>query len=114
MYVLSELNCIIDLIDYVQTVLSLSDQLELFKDYITKLKKIAGEERSSTILREGLVTVFTGSNDITNTYFLTPLRQSHYDVPSYIDLLLSYASTFVQVKKTQKNRTWLKNEKLYK
>ncbi|KAI3464803.1 hypothetical protein Pfo_021466 [Paulownia fortunei] len=78
------------------SVLSLSDQLELFKDYIAKLKQIAGEERSSEILRESLIAVVAGSNDITNTYFGTPLRQSHYDVPSYIELLLSYASSFVQ------------------
>ncbi|KAL0360517.1 UNVERIFIED_CONTAM: GDSL esterase/lipase EXL1 [Sesamum radiatum] len=80
----------------VASVLSLTDQLALFKDYITKLKKIAGEERSSKILQESLVIVVAGSNDITNTYFGTPLRQSHYDVPSYTELLVSYASSFVQ------------------
>ncbi|KAI3464802.1 hypothetical protein Pfo_021465 [Paulownia fortunei] len=80
----------------IASVLSLSDQLELFKDYITRLKKVAGEEKTSKILRESLIAVVTGSNDITNTYFGTPLRQSHYDVPSYTELLVSYASSFVQ------------------
>ncbi|KAK4429411.1 GDSL esterase/lipase EXL1 [Sesamum alatum] len=78
------------------SVLSLMDQLALFKDYITKLKSIAGEERSSKILQECLVVVVAGSNDVTNTYFGTPLRRSHYDVPSYTELLVSYASSFVQ------------------
>ncbi|KAK4390820.1 GDSL esterase/lipase EXL3 [Sesamum angolense] len=84
------------LTSHLVSVLSLTDQLALFKDYITKLKKIAGEERSSKILQESLVILVAGSNDITNTYFGTPLRQSHYDVPSYTELLVSYASSFVQ------------------
>ncbi|KAG8377955.1 hypothetical protein BUALT_Bualt08G0087600 [Buddleja alternifolia] len=78
------------------SVLSLSDQLEMFKDYITKLEKIAGEERTSKIISESLYIVVTGSNDITNTYFGTPLRKSRYDFSSYTDLLVSYGSSFVQ------------------
>ncbi|KAI3464804.1 hypothetical protein Pfo_021467 [Paulownia fortunei] len=78
------------------SVLSLSDQLEMFKDYIRKLEQIVGYERTSTILSESLIVVVAGSNDITNTYFGTPLRKSHYDVSSYTDLLVSYASSFMQ------------------
>ncbi|KAL8059263.1 hypothetical protein ABFX02_03G073900 [Erythranthe guttata] len=77
------------------SVLSFSDQLELFKEYISKLKKIAGDEKSSAILRESLFLV-DGGNDYTITYFGTPFRKFQYDVPSYTDLLVSYASTFVQ------------------
>ncbi|KAK6118819.1 hypothetical protein DH2020_047432 [Rehmannia glutinosa] len=80
----------------IASVLSLTDQLELFREYITKLKKIAGDEKSSEILKESLIVLITGSNDITNTYFLTPFRQPHYDVPSYTELQVSYASSFVQ------------------
>ncbi|KAL7155519.1 hypothetical protein ABFS83_03G080100 [Erythranthe nasuta] len=75
-------------------VLSLSDQLEMFKDYIVRLKKIVGDERSSAILKESIVAVSSGSNDIWNTY--SNVRQFQYDVPSYTDLLVRYASTFVQ------------------
>lgn len=82
-----------------QSVLSLPDQLELFKGYITKVKKIAGEERLSKILNESLIAVVTGSNDISNTYFITPFRKLHYDIPSYVELLVSYASSFVRVRK---------------
>ncbi|KAK6118820.1 hypothetical protein DH2020_047433 [Rehmannia glutinosa] len=85
----------------VASVLSLTDQLKLFKEYITKLKKIAGEEKSSEILREGLIALVTGSNDITNTYFITPFRKIQYNVPSYTDLLVSYASSFVQESRLQ-------------
>lgn len=80
-----------------QSVIALSDQLELFKEYLTKLKEIVGEDKTNNILSNGLFGVVTGSNDITNTYFGTPLRKSHYDVPSYTDLMLNYASSFIQV-----------------
>lgn len=78
------------------TIISLTDQLKLFKEYIEKIKKIVGEEKAMKIVSEAIVALVVGSNDITNTYFLLPFRQAHYDVPSYVDLLLSYASTFVQ------------------
>ncbi|GFP95234.1 GDSL esterase/lipase exl3 [Phtheirospermum japonicum] len=78
------------------TVLSLSEQLEMFKEYIRKLEKIVGYEKTSTILSQSLIILVTGSNDITNTYFGTPLRKSQYDVSSYADFLVAYASSFVQ------------------
>ncbi|KAL2468222.1 GDSL esterase/lipase [Forsythia ovata] len=78
------------------SVLSLSDQLEMFKEYIMKLKGIVGDERTSQILRKSLVIVVTGSNDVTNTYFGSPLRKCLYDIPSYADLMVSSGSSFVQ------------------
>ncbi|XP_057794878.1 GDSL esterase/lipase EXL3-like [Salvia miltiorrhiza] len=74
---------------------SLADQLEMFKGYIEKVKKIGGEQTLSKLLNESMVAVVTGSNDISNTYFITPFRRLHYDVPSYVELLVSYASSFV-------------------
>ncbi|EYU17581.1 hypothetical protein ABFS82_03G073500 [Erythranthe guttata] len=77
------------------SVFSLSDQLEMFEEYIIKLKKIAGDEKSSYILRESLFVVVSGSNDIWNSFF-NNLRQFQYDVPSYTDLLVSHVSSFAQ------------------
>lgn len=92
------MNIYLDLwLAWFQSVKSLSDQLELFKGYMEKVKKIGGEQTLSKLLNESLVAVVTGSNDISNTYFITPFRRLHYDVPSYTDLLVSYASSFVQV-----------------
>ncbi|KAH0990633.1 hypothetical protein GBA52_002116 [Prunus armeniaca] len=77
-------------------VASLSDQLKQFKEYIKKLKAIAGEERANFIISNSLIFVVAGSNDISNTYFLTGMRKLEYDVPSYTDLMLNYASEFVK------------------
>ncbi|XP_059646323.1 GDSL esterase/lipase EXL3-like [Cornus florida] len=78
------------------TVISLSQQLDLFKEYIEKLERVVGNERSSTILASSLYGVVAGSNDITNTYFLTPFRRSQYDFPSYANLMVNSASNFMQ------------------
>ncbi|XAR61633.1 Triacylglycerol lipase [Bertholletia excelsa] len=80
----------------IANVISLSEQLNLFRNYTAKLKGLIGEERTSTIVANGLFVLAAGSNDITNTYYSTPLRRLRYDVPSYTDLLVSLASNFVR------------------
>uniref|UniRef100_M1ALM4 Zinc finger protein n=1 Tax=Solanum tuberosum TaxID=4113 RepID=M1ALM4_SOLTU len=77
-------------------VISLDGQVTLFKEYIVKLTELVGEDRKNEILANSLFMLVTGANDITNTYFGTPLRKSYYDVPSYADLLVNFACSFVQ------------------
>lgn len=74
----------------------MSKQLDLFKDYIGKLKRLVGD-RTNFILANSVVVVVLGSNDISNTYFLSRLRQSQYDFPTYADLLVNSASNFYKV-----------------
>ncbi|QHN84023.1 hypothetical protein HN51_038632 [Arachis hypogaea] len=69
-------------------------QIEMFKDYIGKLRGVVGEERAEYIIENSLYLVVMGSNDISNTYFLSHVRQLEYDVPAYTDLLLRLASTY--------------------
>ncbi|GAB2252350.1 hypothetical protein Droror1_Dr00005197 [Drosera rotundifolia] len=78
------------------TVKSLDDQLELFKDYKTRMTAAIGNSKASKLISESAYLIFAGSNDITNTYFLTNLRRPQYDVDSYTDLLVSFASKFYQ------------------
>ncbi|XP_023003907.1 GDSL esterase/lipase EXL3-like [Cucurbita maxima] len=79
----------------IASVLSLDDQLEMFKDYIKKIKAAVGEEKATAILSKSVIIVCTGSDDIANTYFITPFRRFHYDIPSYTDLMLRSASNFL-------------------
>ncbi|GJX58757.1 GDSL esterase/lipase EXL3-like protein, partial [Tanacetum coccineum] len=78
--------------------ISLEGQLELFKEYIEKVKSVAGEEVANTILSKGLFVVATGSNDVTNTYFNNPLRRYHFDFDSYASLMVNSASSFLQAR----------------
>lgn len=56
-----------------------------------------GENRTTTIISNSLFIVSTGTDDIANTYFHTPLRFWQYSIYAYTDLLVSYASAFLQV-----------------
>lgn len=80
-----------------QSVLTLSDQLEYFKEYIGKLKAIIGEENTTFTITNSLFIVVAGSDDIANTYFTLRARELKYDVPAYTDLMANSASSFVQV-----------------
>ncbi|KAF7809631.1 GDSL esterase/lipase EXL3-like [Senna tora] len=78
------------------SVIPLSDQLEMFKEYIEKIKRGVGDERSGRIVSKSIYIVCVGSDDIANTYAQYPIRQAHYDIPSYTDLMADQASTFLQ------------------
>jgi len=80
-----------------QSVISLSTQLDMFREYIGKLKGIVGESRTNYILANSLYLVVAGSDDIANTYFVAHARILQYDIPSYTDLMVNSASNFVKV-----------------
>ncbi|GMH03289.1 hypothetical protein Nepgr_005128 [Nepenthes gracilis] len=80
----------------IASVISLSDQLNMFKDYIEKLKGMVGEERKNFIISNSIFLVVAGSNDIVNTYFGTPFRRTEYTVDTYTNLMVRSASSFVQ------------------
>ncbi|URD83053.1 GDSL-like Lipase/Acylhydrolase [Musa troglodytarum] len=83
---------------------SLRHQLNLFKEYKEKLKRVAGEGRAADIIANSFYAVVTGTNDIATTYFLLPFRREEFDIPSYIAFLVRSASSFLQVtQKTQRS-----------
>ncbi|XP_060184786.1 GDSL esterase/lipase EXL3-like [Lycium barbarum] len=76
--------------------LSLSDQLTLFQEYIEKLKGLVGEEEAICILNNSFYMVVADSNDFLNNYYVTGFRQNQYDINSYTDRIVAWASNFVQ------------------
>lgn len=90
----------VNLVKSVQSVISLSDQLALFKEYIGKLKAAVGEDKANTVIAKSLYLVVAGSDDIANTYFVARVRKLQYDVPGYTSLMVDCASGFLKVKRT--------------
>ncbi|WCJ24040.1 GDSL esterase/lipase EXL3 [Euphorbia peplus] len=78
-----------------QSVLTISDQLNMFKEYISKLKTQIGEERSNSIISNAFFLISLGNNDIAFTYFSAHLRPE-YDFSSYTIFLVNLASDFVK------------------
>ncbi|GAU24964.1 hypothetical protein TSUD_311990 [Trifolium subterraneum] len=79
-----------------QSVISMAEQLEMFKEYLGKLKAVVGEKKKNYIIANTLFIVVAGSDDLANTYFTIRTPQLHYDVPAYTDLMVSKASEFVK------------------
>ncbi|XP_049389269.1 GDSL esterase/lipase EXL3-like [Solanum stenotomum] len=76
-------------VTFASSVLSIPKQLELFKEYIGKLKAIVGEAKALEILSNSLFIVLSGHNDI-------QLNPASILNPSYNELLVKFASNFVQ------------------
>lgn len=80
-----------------QSVLSLPDQIKMFKDYIENLKGIAGEERAAAIISDSIYISDVGIDDIINNYFALPIRRKQFNISSYTDFIVNLASEFYQV-----------------
>ncbi|CAD6205196.1 unnamed protein product [Miscanthus lutarioriparius] len=77
------------------SVLTMDNQLDLFKEYKEKLKRVAGAHRAADIVSTSLYMVITGTDDLANTYFTTPFRRD-YDLESYIEFVVQCASDFIK------------------
>lgn len=77
------------------TVISLPDQLTLFKEYMGKLKAYAGEATAASIISDSIYLLVAGSDDIANTYFTAGV-QYKYDPNTYTDQMVQGASSFLQ------------------
>ena len=80
-----------------KSVISLPDQLRMFKEYIGKLNATVGAEQTNFILANSLFFLVAGSNDIANTYYLSHAREIMYDISSYTDLMIKFASGVLEV-----------------
>ncbi|XP_042443272.1 GDSL esterase/lipase EXL3-like [Zingiber officinale] len=76
-------------------VIPMKKQLDLFSEYRSRLYSIAGADRGAEIISQALFVICAGSDDLANTYYITPFRRN-YDVPSYVNLLISSASEFIR------------------
>jgi hypothetical protein len=77
----------------------------MFKEYIGKLKAAVGENRTAEIIANSIYIISMGSNDISETYYLTPFRRIEYDIEKYTTMLVSANSKFVEVCFSWQNRT---------
>ena len=86
------MSCGLTVFFFQKSVISLPDQLRMFKDYIGKLNATVGAEQTNFILANSLFFLVAGSNDIANTYYLSHAREIMYDISSYTDLMIKFAS----------------------
>ncbi|KAI3797338.1 hypothetical protein L1987_32594 [Smallanthus sonchifolius] len=71
-------------------------EIEMFKEYIMKLKRIVGEEEANDIIAKSLYLVSWSFNDWAISYTAIPIRRNQYDEAAYANLLVEKATEFIQ------------------
>ncbi|PWA76650.1 SGNH hydrolase-type esterase domain-containing protein [Artemisia annua] len=80
----------------ITSALSLSVQLDMFKQYIEKLKRNIGDEAAKDIITNSVSLVVISGNDLWLSYYDIPVRRIQYDLPTYDNMLVKLALNFVQ------------------
>ncbi|KAL5976659.1 hypothetical protein ACLOJK_020992 [Asimina triloba] len=78
--------------------ISLSQQLEYYKEYQTKLAKVAGSKKAASILSEALYILSAGSSDFVQNYYINPYLYKFYTADEFSTQLVQIFSNFVQVR----------------
>ncbi|KAG6425886.1 hypothetical protein SASPL_110094 [Salvia splendens] len=76
-------------------VIPLSQQLQYFKEYQSKLASVAGSKNASSIIKEALYLIGAGNSDFLQNYYVNPFLNKHYTVDQYSSILINIFSNFV-------------------
>ncbi|TVU10878.1 hypothetical protein EJB05_44432 [Eragrostis curvula] len=85
-----------DLTAEIPSVISLSQQLEYFKEYKEKLKEAKGESLANEIIAEALYIFSIGTNDFIVNYFVLPVRPAQYTAQEYVTYLVGLADAAIR------------------
>lgn len=76
--------------------ISLSQQLQYYKEYQAKLAKVAGNQKAASILKDGLYILSFGSSDFVQNYYTNPYLNTVYTPDQYSSFLVGVFSNFVK------------------
>ncbi|XP_004510325.1 GDSL esterase/lipase APG [Cicer arietinum] len=76
--------------------LPLSQQLEYYKEYQSKLAKVAGSKKAASIIKDALYLLSAGSSDFVQNYYVNPWINKVLTVDQYSSYLLDSFSSFVK------------------
>ncbi|KAL5697694.1 hypothetical protein ACHQM5_028813 [Ranunculus cassubicifolius] len=85
-----------DLTAFSSNVITLTQQLEYYKDYQKKLAKVAGNSKAASIIKEALYLVSFGSNDFILNYYLNPLLNILHTPDEFSSLLVGIFTKFIK------------------
>ncbi|CAK9314346.1 unnamed protein product [Citrullus colocynthis] len=76
--------------------LSLTQQLEYYKEYQNKVAEVAGKPNASSIISGAIYLVSAGSNDFLQNYYINPLLYKKYTADQFGDILITTYINFIQ------------------
>uniref|UniRef100_A0A0A9EMS3 Uncharacterized protein n=1 Tax=Arundo donax TaxID=35708 RepID=A0A0A9EMS3_ARUDO len=74
--------------------ITLTQQLEYYKEYQSKLAAVAGRAKARSIISDALYVISTGTGDFLQNYYHNASLSARYDVDRYCDLLVGIFSNF--------------------
>lgn len=82
---------------HVQHTIPLSKQVLNYKDYQTKLVRIAGISNATSIISGSIHLLSSGASDFVQNYYVNPTLYKYYTPDQFSDILMQYYATTVQV-----------------
>ena len=80
-----------------QHAISLTQQLQYYREYQRKLAKVAGSKQSASIIKDAIYIVGDGSGDFLQNYYVNPLLNKVYTPEQYSSMLVNIFSSFIKV-----------------
>lgn len=80
-----------------QHAIPLSQQYQLFQEYISKLTSVAGSKKASSIIGGALYIVGAGSSDFLQNYYINPLLNKAYTPDQYGSYIVGVFANFITV-----------------
>ena len=80
-----------------QHAIPLPQQLEYFEEYQVKLARVAGKNKSASIIRDALYILGAGTADFMQNYYANPSLNKAYTHAQYSSYLLRQFASFVKV-----------------
>ncbi|CAA7395089.1 unnamed protein product [Spirodela intermedia] len=77
-------------------VISVPKQVDMFKQYIVRLKSAAGAAEASRIVGEALVLISAASNDLSISFYDSPARSGNFTITQYHDFLIQKIEDFIK------------------
>ncbi|KAF7814207.1 GDSL esterase/lipase APG [Senna tora] len=74
----------------------LSQQLNYFKEYQSKLAKVAGSNKSASIIKDALYILSAGSSDFLQNYYVNPWINKAFTPEQYSSYLLGSFTSFIK------------------
>lgn len=80
-----------------QHAVSLTQQLNYYKEYQSKVVNMVGTEKANAIFSGAIHLLSAGSSDFIQNYYVNPLLYRTYSPQQFSDILITSFSNFIQV-----------------
>ncbi|KAI7734008.1 hypothetical protein M8C21_017909 [Ambrosia artemisiifolia] len=85
-----------DLTAQLSNVISLSKQLEYFRECKARLGRVVGKKRSREIVTNAVFLLSMGTNDFLQNYYVEPTRSKQFTIDKYQDFLISAMTKYIK------------------